>query len=134
MHLKYLDFILHGNVAVKILAGLILFFLIMSFILFKRLRFSWRDLWKDRKKVAMYQQHINQIDNLLARAQALAKMKKRGDSDWLEKKAEIEAEIEKLLKQSPLNNLPQEQGNLSKLDIRAKLSESKLSGKFRSQK
>ena len=134
MHLKYLDFILHGNVAVKILAGLILFFLIMSFILFKRLRFSWRDLWKDRKKVAMYQQHINQIDNLLARAQALAKMKKRGDSDWLEKKAEIEAEIEKLLKQSPLNNLPPGPGNLSKLDIRAKLSESKLSGKFRSQK
>ncbi|HAZ14879.1 MAG: hypothetical protein A2X86_21115 [Bdellovibrionales bacterium GWA2_49_15] len=124
-----LEAILNGPVSVKILSGLILLFVVISFVLIRRLAFKPSDLWKSRKKLDIYQHHIEQIDSVLARALELGKMKKSGDAHWIEKKTEIEAEIKELLKQSPLGKLPQDIKNTSKLDIRAKLSDSKLSGK-----
>ncbi|MBI2520767.1 MAG: hypothetical protein HYV97_10130 [Bdellovibrio sp.] len=130
-----LDDIVNGSIAVKMLAGFILFFLVVTMFLFKRLPFKWRDLWKNRKKLDVYQNHIDKIDDVLARALALGKMKKSGDGgDWVHKKAEIDAEIKELLKQSPLNNDPKEEKDQSKLDPRAKTSISKLSPDFKYKK
>ena len=117
----------------KILLGGIVFFLFLSVYLFKRIPLG--ALWNHRKTVAQYQAHLDQIDNLLARAHALAKQKNSDTKEIVEQKAQLLEQINELLKKSPLNSIAgAQQAPPSKLAPKLKTTLCKLDSRYRADK
>ncbi len=121
-----------GLGAGKILIGCIVFFSVLSIYLFKRIPGG--ALWNHRKNMAKYQQHLKQIDDVLARAQVLSKQKEVDQNKITEQKAQLAAEINDILKKSPLSEVSKASESVAKLAGKPALPTSKIDGRYRAPK